>query len=66
MVKSLTELSVEEQIESLTRIREEMVRFLPYADGGAYSQDKQRIRDIDKQLCKLRGLLCSYLRTGGM
>lgn len=54
MVKSLTELSVEDKIEGLTRCREELVRLLPYADGGAYSQDKQRIQHIDEQLCKLK------------
>lgn len=59
MCYGIVETSIEDKIEGLTRCREELVRLLPYADGGAYSQDKQRIQHIDEQLYKLRGLLCS-------
>lgn len=48
----LTELS--NKISSLEKQRKSILEVLPYADGQAYYQDKQKIAQIDQEIVALR------------
>jgi peptidoglycan hydrolase CwlO-like protein len=39
--------------ESTVNLIQQIERMLPYADGGAYSQDKERIRELKAEINKI-------------
>jgi hypothetical protein len=45
---------IEDQVKTLEASRKSITDVLPYADGQAYYQDKQRIREIDNQIASLK------------
>jgi hypothetical protein len=44
-----------EQIESIKRLMEEIETYLKYADGQAYYNDLERLRDLRAELKELEG-----------
>lgn len=44
-----------EQIESIKRLMEDIEIRLPYADGPAYYNDLERLRDLRAELKELEG-----------
>ena len=46
--------AVEEAIRVRVLWRDNLLKYLPYADGGAYTQDKDRIADFERDIVQLQ------------
>lgn len=49
-----TKQAIKDAIESRQRRIASIKEALPYADHGAYGQDKQRIRDYEEEITQLK------------